>query len=152
VTTATSARRRALEAAGLVHPNAAGVTAALFDGTRPFFLAADKVQVKYEMLRAHVVDGQRVGTAAAEHGSSRAAFYLVAAAFDERGMLGLWTSGAAGAGRPSSPRSWPASSLLPIRACRAPSWPRSSAPASGCRCTGARSSGRAAGEGALAGR
>lgn len=89
MTTATSARRRALEAAGLVHPNAAGVTAALFDGTRPFFLAADKVQVKYEMLRAHVVDGQRVGTAAAEHGYSRAAFYLVAAAFDERGMLGL---------------------------------------------------------------
>jgi transposase len=88
VTTATSARRRTLETAGLVHPNAAGVTAALFDGTRPFFLAADKVQVKYEMLRAHVVDGQRVG-AAAEHGYSRAAFYLIAAAFDERGMLGL---------------------------------------------------------------
>ena len=44
-TTATTARRRALEAAGLVHPNPAGVTAALFDGTRPFFLAADKVQV-----------------------------------------------------------------------------------------------------------
>jgi hypothetical protein len=136
VTTATSARRRTLETAGLVHPNAAGVTAALFDGTRPFFLAADKVQVKYEMLRAHVVDGQRVGAAAAEHGYSRAAFYLIAA----------------GAGRPSSPRSWPASLLPPIRACRAPSWPRSSAPASGCGCTGARSSGCGAGEGALAGR
>jgi transposase len=89
VTTATSARRRALETAGLVHPNAAGVTAALFDGTRPFFLAADKVQVKYEMLRAHAVDGQRVAAAAADHGYSRAAFYLIAAAFDERGMLGL---------------------------------------------------------------
>jgi transposase len=88
-TTATTARRRALEAAGLVHPNPAGVTAALFDGTRPFFLAADKVQVKYEMLRAHVVEGQRVRAAAADHGYSRAAFYLIAAAFDERGMAGL---------------------------------------------------------------
>jgi transposase len=88
-TTATSARRWALEAAGLVHPNPAGVTAALFDGARPFFLAEDKVQVKYEMLRAHVVEGQRVGAAAAGHGYSRAAFYLIAAAFDERGMPGL---------------------------------------------------------------
>jgi hypothetical protein len=147
VTTATSARRRALETAGLVHPNAAGVTAALFDGTRPFFLAADKVQVKYEMLRAHAVDGQRVAAAAADHGYSRAAFYLIAAAFDERGMLGLLDEG-----RPSSPRNWPASSPLPTRACRVPSWPRSSASASGCGCTGARSSGRGTGEGALAGR
>jgi transposase len=88
-TTATTARRRALEAAGLVHPNPAGVTAALFDGTRPFFLATDKVQVKYEMLRAHVVEGRRVRAAAADHGYSRAAFYLIAAAFGERGMAGL---------------------------------------------------------------
>jgi transposase len=88
-TTATTARRRALEAARLVHPNPAAVTATLFDGTRPFFLAADKVQVKYEMLRAHVVEGQRVRAAAADHGYSRAAFYLIAAAFGERGMAGL---------------------------------------------------------------
>jgi len=49
---------RTLESAGLVHPSAEAVTAELFDGSRPFFLAADKVQVKYEMLRAHVVDGK----------------------------------------------------------------------------------------------
>ena len=65
---ATSSRGRALQAAGLVHPNPAGVTAVLFDGSRPFFLAEDKVQVKYEMLRAHVVDGTSVRTAAATHG------------------------------------------------------------------------------------
>jgi len=86
---ATSSRRRALQAAGLVHPNPAAVTAALFDGSRPFFLAEDKVQVKYEMLRAHVVDGTSVRTAAATHGYSRAAFYLVAEAFAEAGMTGL---------------------------------------------------------------
>src|SRR6266508_4381934 len=85
----TAARRQALQAAGLVHPHPALVTAALFDGTRPFFLADDKVQVKYEMLRAHAVDGRTASAAAADHGYSRAAFYLIADAFAERGMLGL---------------------------------------------------------------
>ena len=54
-----------------------------------FFLAADKVQVKYEMLRAHLVDAQPVTEAAAAHGYSRAAFYLVAASFEQSGMAGL---------------------------------------------------------------
>lgn len=82
-------RRRALEGSGLVHPDPAAVIAGLFDGSRPFFLAEDKVQVKYEMLRAHVVDGTAVTAAAAAHGYSRAAFYLVAGAFEETGMAGL---------------------------------------------------------------
>src|SRR6266511_1419546 len=72
---------------GPPHPEA--VTAPVFDGSEPFFSASDKVQVKYEMLRAHVVDGIPVAQAAAAHGYSRAAFYLVAAAFAERGMQGL---------------------------------------------------------------
>jgi transposase len=61
----------------------------LFVGGDPFFFALDKVQVKYEMLRAHLVDGVSVVSAATEHGYSRAAFYLVAAAFEEEGMQGL---------------------------------------------------------------
>jgi len=52
-------------------------------------LAADKVQVKYEMLRAHVVDGLPVSEVAAVHGYSRAAFYLVVAGFERLGMAGL---------------------------------------------------------------
>lgn len=84
-----SDRRRALEAAGLVHPNAGLVTAELFDGTSPFFLAEDKVQVKYEMLRASMIGGLSVTASAAAHGYSRAAFYLVADSFAERGMAGL---------------------------------------------------------------
>jgi hypothetical protein len=86
---ATPTRRQALQAAGLIHPHPAQVTAALFDGTRPFFLPDDKVQVKYEMLRAHALDGRTASAAAADHGYSRAAFYLIADAFAERGMLGL---------------------------------------------------------------
>ena len=47
------------------------------------------MQVKYEMLRAHLVDRLPVTEAAAAHGYSRAAFYLVSASFDQLGMAGL---------------------------------------------------------------
>jgi transposase len=81
-------RLRALTEAGLLHPNPDAVLAPLFAGSG-FFLASDKVQVKYEMLRARLVEGVPVAEAAAAHGYSRAAFYLVAAAFEQSGMAGL---------------------------------------------------------------
>lgn len=83
------ARRRSLEASGMQFANAEAVTAPLFLGHEPFFFAADKLQVKYEMLRAHVVDGLGVSAAADAHGYSRAGFYLVSSAFEEGGMAGL---------------------------------------------------------------
>ena len=83
-------RLEALHTAGLVHPRPEAVTAAVFDDPGGFFLPADKVQVKYEMLRAHLVDGAAAAAAARSHGYSRASFYVVAAAFDERGMAGLF--------------------------------------------------------------
>jgi transposase len=89
VAMSVEARIETLERAGLVHPRADAVTAELFCSNNPFFLAADKVQVKYEMLRAVVVDGATVVSAAESHGYSRAEFYLVQAAFSERGMAGL---------------------------------------------------------------
>jgi transposase len=85
----TATRRRLLKESGLLHPRPEAVTASLFNGREPFFLALDKVQVKYEMLRAHVVDGLSATAAAERHGYSRAAFYLIAAAFDDAGMRGL---------------------------------------------------------------
>ena len=88
VTVSEADRLAALERAGLVHLRAEAVTAPLFS-SGGFFLAADKVQVKYEMLRAHLVDGINVTDAAATHGYSRAGFYLVQAAFDRDGMSGL---------------------------------------------------------------
>jgi transposase len=83
-----ASRRRALAEAGLIHPRVDAVRAPLF-GDGGFFLAADKVQVKYEMLRAHLVDGLSVTAAAGLHGYSRAGFYLVASAFEREGMTGL---------------------------------------------------------------
>jgi len=85
----TNSRRRVLEETGLLHPRPEAVTAPLFDGQRSFFLVLDKVQVKYEMLRAHVVEGLSATAAAEQHGYSRAAFYLITAAFDQAGMHGL---------------------------------------------------------------
>jgi transposase len=82
-------RLRALAETGLLHPNPEAVRGPLFGTGAGFFLAADKVQVKYEMLRVHVVDQVPVTEAAATHGYSRAAFYLVSAAFDQLGMAGL---------------------------------------------------------------
>jgi transposase len=83
------ARRAALEASGLLHPHPETVSAELFVSGKLFFLALDKVQVKYEMLRAHYVDGEPVVRAAAEHGYSRGGFYVVAEAFNRLGMAGL---------------------------------------------------------------
>jgi hypothetical protein len=85
----TATRRRILEQTGLFHPRPEAVSAALFDGREPFFLALDKVQVKYEMMRAHVIDGLSPAVAAEQHGYSRAGFYLITTAFDEAGMRGL---------------------------------------------------------------
>ena len=85
----TASRLAALSETGLLHANPAAVRASLFTAGGGFFLAEDKVQVKYEMLRAHLVDAQSVTEAAATHGYSRAAFYLVLASFSTSGMSGL---------------------------------------------------------------
>ena len=82
-------RRTALEESGLVHQRLQLVSAPLFSSAGSFFMAADKVQVKYEMLRAHQVEGMSATASAATHGYSRAAFYLAAAAFEHGGMAGL---------------------------------------------------------------
>ena len=82
-------RAEAVAAAGLAHPRPEAVVAPLFVCGNPFFMAADKVQVKYEMLRSHFAAGATVAEAARTHGYSRAEFYLVADAFSAEGMVGL---------------------------------------------------------------
>lgn len=86
---ADSARYRALEEMGLLHPAPESVSAEPFRSQPQFFAAFDKVQVKYEMLRAHALGAQTATSAAAAHGYSRASFYVVAAAFERSGMAGL---------------------------------------------------------------
>ena len=61
--TAQHPKRDYLAAAGALHPHPETVQAELFLRHR-FFDPLDKVQVKYEMLRAHVDDGRTHSLAA----------------------------------------------------------------------------------------
>jgi transposase len=81
-------KREFLEAAGALHTHPEHVRAVLFERHR-FFDPLDKVQVKYEMLRAHAVEGQVVRAVSAAFGFSRQTFYSTLHAFEELGVVGL---------------------------------------------------------------
>lgn len=81
-------KRQFLQEAGALHRQPELVRAELFERHR-FFDPLDKIQVKYEMLRAHAVDGRTVVTVADEFGFSRETYYVVLAAFQARGVPGL---------------------------------------------------------------
>jgi len=81
-------KREFLEQSGALHRFPERVRAEVFERHR-FFDPLDKVQVKYEMLRAHAVDGRKVVDVARDFGFSRETYYLTLAAFSEMGVLGL---------------------------------------------------------------
>lgn len=81
-------KREFLEAAGALHPHPERVRAQLFEHHR-FFDPLDKVQVKYEMLRAHAVEGQAVVAISQAFGFSRQTFYTTLQIFHELGVVGL---------------------------------------------------------------
>jgi transposase len=81
-------KRQFLEEAGALHHDPQRVRAKLFEQHR-FFDPLDKVQVKYEMLRAHAVEGRRVVSVAEEFGFSRETYYATLAAFETYGVSGL---------------------------------------------------------------
>jgi transposase len=81
-------KREFLEAAGALHAHPEQVRAKLFERHR-FFDPLDKVQVKYEMLRAHAVDGETVKAASEAFGFSRQTFYTTLLLFEEYGIVGL---------------------------------------------------------------
>ena len=54
-----------------------------------FFDPRDVMQVRYEMLRRHRVEGRSIAETARAFGVSRQFFYLLAEAFDTEGLLGL---------------------------------------------------------------
>jgi|SRR5579863_762129 len=73
---------------GALHPNPNLVQDETFRQGE-FFDARDLVQVRYEMLRRHQVDGKNVAAVAGAFGVSRQAFYTTEAAFEEMGISGL---------------------------------------------------------------
>lgn len=82
-------KRRALQQEGVLHPVQRRVRAPLFWEHPAFFDARDELQVKYEMLRAHFVEGRPVTAACAAFGYSRQTFYILQRRFGRRGIAGL---------------------------------------------------------------
>ena len=73
---------------GALHPNPRAVRDEAFR-QEEFFDPRDLVQVRYEMLRRHQVDGDTVTEVATAFGVSRQAYYVTEAAFEEKGVAGL---------------------------------------------------------------
>jgi transposase len=85
---ARPSKRAFLEAAGAWHPHSERVRAGPFLSHR-FFDPRDKVQVKYEMVRAHAIDGEPITRVARTYGVTRETFYATSRRLATRGVLGL---------------------------------------------------------------
>jgi transposase len=85
---AKGGKREALARDGTLNPHPEAVRDALF-ADNPFFDPADLVQVRYEMVRRHEVDGQAISEVAAKFGVSRPTFYKAQAALAATGLVGL---------------------------------------------------------------
>ena len=83
-----SSKRDFLKAARAWNDRARDVESELFQQS-DFFDPRDKVQVKYEMLRAALVDGLNVSQASRQYGYSRESFYTAVEALREQGIPGL---------------------------------------------------------------
>jgi transposase len=81
-------KRQFLVEAGALHRHPDRVRARIFQVHR-FFDPLDKVQVKYEMLRAHAVDGRSVVDVSEDFGFSRETYYTTLEAFESGGVAWL---------------------------------------------------------------
>lgn len=84
----TNGKREALARDGALNPHPEAVRDAFF-ADNPFFDPADLVQVRYEMVRRHGVDGQVISEVATNFGVSRPTFYKAQAALATAGLAGL---------------------------------------------------------------
>jgi transposase len=82
------AKRAALQATGTLNPHPETVADPLFRAGG-FFDPRDLLQVRYEMVRRHRVEGLPVTTAAAVFGVSLPTAYQAQALFDAGGLAGL---------------------------------------------------------------
>ena len=87
-TRAEDAKTQVLRRQGALHSHPEGVQDEAFCQGE-FFDARDLVQVRYEMLRRHQVDGKSVTDVAESFGVSRQSFYSTEAAFSQMGIVGL---------------------------------------------------------------
>jgi len=83
------AKSRFIAQRGALHPHPERIQDVLFHNGL-FFDARDLIQVHYEMVRRHRIDGQAASQVARSYGVSRQSLYLVAQAFRDFGMTGLF--------------------------------------------------------------
>ena len=88
MTEGTDAKPQFLKSRNALNPRPGRVRDPLFAGSE-FFDPRDLVQVRYEMLRRHRIDGQPVAKVARSFGVSRQLFYLLDKAFVTQGIHGL---------------------------------------------------------------
>jgi len=84
----TNGKREALARDSALNPHPEAVRDPLF-ADNPFFDPADLVQVRYEMVRRHEVDGQVISAVATNFGVSRPTFYKAQTALATAGLAGL---------------------------------------------------------------
>ncbi len=78
-----------LREAGLLHAHPERVLDRLFLEQTDFFDSHDVLQVRYELLRAHLVEGDKIAGVCRRFGVSRQTFYKFLARFLEHGSGGL---------------------------------------------------------------
>ena len=78
-----------LREAGLLHPHPDRIRDSLFLDQADFFDSHDLLQVRYELLRAHLINGDKIAGLCRRFGVSRQTFYNLLAKFLERGSSGL---------------------------------------------------------------
>jgi len=82
-------KAKALDEQGILNPRPEDVKDSLFQENE-FFDPRDLLQVKYEMLRRHQIEGLPATSAARAFGFSRVTFYQTVKRFEEEGLGGLF--------------------------------------------------------------
>ena len=77
-----------LQRTGTLNPHPDSISDPLFKQD-PFFDPKDHLQVRYEMLRRHSVEGASIVDVATQFGISRPTVYQAQAAFEQAGLSGL---------------------------------------------------------------
>lgn len=84
-----SSKLTRLSEAGLLHAHPDRIRDPLFLDQPDFFDSHDLLQVHYELLRAHLIAGDKIAGLCRRFGVSRQTFYNLLARFLERGSSGL---------------------------------------------------------------
>ena len=78
-----------LKKVGLFNPDEDKVTDPLFVDHPEFFDPCDNLQVRYELLRSHLIDKETITRVCKRFGTSRQTFYTLEKKFEQEGTAGI---------------------------------------------------------------